>query len=325
MALALALLSTLACDLEGVLQPKLVTPFELIRIPDTTPPAERAASMQRADAVLTLRYDRSVPPAPRLRFLQVAGAGYDGIDFAVLPPGVTVCNAFGHEQAIGEYVLLGMLMWSHQIKEAETSFRDGSWRMSGRMQAPIHDELHGKTVGIIGLGRIGRAVARLAKPFGMRVLACNRTVRADEPNVDAILPLAGLHEFLAQCDFVALCAALGPETTRIIGVPELARMKSTSVLINVGRGESVDEDALYAALKDHTIGGAVIDAWYRYPSAQNPDMAPSRYPFHALPNLIMTPHSSAWTHGMLDRRTTEMAANLDRFARGETPHNIVHR
>ena len=319
----LVLLTSLACDLEPPLRRKLTTPYRLIRLPDQASADEVAAGMREADAVLTLRYDVKLP-APRLRFLQVAGAGYDRIEFAKLPAGVTIANAFGHDQAIGEYVLLGMLMWSHDIIEAERSFRGGSWRMSGRMQAPIHDEIGGKTVGVLGVGRIGRAVARLAKPFGMRVLGCNRTVR-DEPDIERVYPLTDLHSFLAECDFVALCAALAPETTGLIDAVAFGAMKPSAVLINVGRGESVEEDALYAALKTRRIAGAVIDAWYRYPSPAQPDVPPSRHPFHELPNLIMTPHSSAWTRGMIDRRVAEMADNFDRFARGEPLRNVIHR
>jgi phosphoglycerate dehydrogenase-like enzyme len=319
----LVLLSSLACDLEPVLRRHLQTPYALIALPDTSTEAEIAAAMQRANALLTLRYDRKLP-APRLRFLQVAGAGYDRIDMAALPPGVTVSNAFGHEQAIGEYVLLGMLLWSHDLLEAERSFRAGSWRMSGRMQAPIHGEIGGKTVGILGVGRIGRAVARLAKPFGMRVLGCNRTLR-DEPDIARMYGFGALHEFLGQCDFVANCAALAPETAGLIDAAAFAAMRPGAVLLNVGRGETVDEDALYDALKTRRIAGAVLDAWYRYPSAAEPDARPSRHPFHELPNVVMTPHSSAWTHGMIERRVAEMADNLDRFARGETPRNVVHQ
>jgi phosphoglycerate dehydrogenase-like enzyme len=319
----LALLTTLACDLEAVLRRHLETPYDIVALPDSATGAAIGAALQRADALLTLRYDRAWP-APRLRFLQVAGAGYDRIDFAALPRGVTVSNAFGHDQAIGEYVLLGMLLWSHDLLEAERTFRAGSWRMSGRMQAPIHDEIGGKTVGILGVGRIGRAVARLAKPFGMRVLGCNRTVR-DEPDIERVYGFDGLHAFLGQCDFVANCAALAPETTGLIDRAAFAAMRPSSVLINVGRGETIDEDALYDALKTRRIAGAVLDAWYRYPSPGEPNAAPSRHPFHELPNLIMTPHSSAWTHGMIERRVAEMADNFDRVARGETPRNIIHQ
>jgi phosphoglycerate dehydrogenase-like enzyme len=220
--------------------------------------------------------------------------------------------------------MLGMLMTTHRIVEAEQSFRGGSWRMGPRMKAPVHDEIGGKTVGILGVGRIGRTVARLSRAFGMRVLGCNRTIR-DEPDIERVHPLSELHAFLAQCDFVALCAALAPETMGLIGAAEFAAMRPTAVLINVGRGETIDEDALYDALRQRRIGGAVIDTWYRYPTSDQPDVRPSRHPFHELPNLVMTPHCSAWTHGLLDRRVTEIAANLNRFARGEPPRNVIHR
>lgn len=323
-ATKLVLLTSVATDLEALLRPKLTMPFDLASLPDGSTSDAIATALRDAEVVLTPRFSRGLPPAPRLRFLQVAAAGWDGIDFGALPPGVTVSNAYGHEPAIAEYVIMGMLTTTHRLLEAEQSFRGGSWRMGPRLKAPVHDEIGGKTVGILGVGRIGRMVARLARAFGMRVLGCNRTVR-DEPDIERVHPFAELHAFLGQCDFVAVCAGLAPETLGLIGAAEFAAMRPTTVLINVGRGEIVDEDALYGALKDGRIGGAVIDTWYRYPTPDAPDVRPSRHPFHELPNVVMTPHCSAWTHGLLERRLTEIAANLDSFARGEAVRNVIHR
>jgi phosphoglycerate dehydrogenase-like enzyme len=321
----LVLLTSWACELEEILRRKLTTTWEILRAPDTASREEVAAALAEAEAVLCMVYEKGTPPAPKLRFLQCGGAGWDRIAVEGLPPGVAVANCFGHEQAIGEYVLMAMLASSHDLMEADRSFREGSWRMSGRFGAPIHDEIGGRTVGIIGLGRIGRAVARLAKAFGMRVLGCNRT-RREDPNVERLYALDELHPFLAECDFVVMAAALAPETTGLVDRAAFRAMRRHAVLINVGRGESVEEDALWEALRDRTIAGAVIDAWYNYPKSRHElEVAPSRHPFHELPNLIMTPHVAAWTHGMIDRRLGEIAENFDRFARGETVRNIVHR
>jgi phosphoglycerate dehydrogenase-like enzyme len=132
-------------------------------------------------------------------------------------------------------------------------------------------------------------------------------------------------ELLAESDFVVIACGLGRETRGLIDERRLGLMRPAAVLVNVSRGAIVDEGALYSALRDRRIGGAIIDTWYRYPSADDPEPRPSRFPFHELPNLFMTPHSSAWTTGMIDRRWGAICANVDRVARGLEPVNIVHR
>jgi phosphoglycerate dehydrogenase-like enzyme len=128
---------------------------------------------------------------------------------------------------------------------------------------------------------------------------------------------------LPLCDTVALCTALGPETTNLIDARRLALMKPGGFLINIARGQVVDEDALYAALRDGALGGAAIDVWWQYPNPGDPDRRGSRHPFHELPNAIVTPHNSGWTAGMVRRRWDEIADNITRFARGEPLINVV--
>ena len=128
---------------------------------------------------------------------------------------------------------------------------------------------------------------------------------------------------LPQCDFVVLSTALGPETEGLIDARRLALMKPSAFLVNIARGSIIDEDAVYAALRDRTIGGAALDVWWQYPDAAEPERRPSRHPFHELPNVIMTPHCSGWTAGMVARRWAEVAGNINRFVRGEPLANLV--
>ena len=127
---------------------------------------------------------------------------------------------------------------------------------------------------------------------------------------------------LERADYLAVTLALTPETRGLIGARELARLKPTAVLINVARGEVVDEDALYDALHRGAIAGAALDVWYRYPTGDAP-IHPAHRPFHALPNVLMTPHVSGWTDGMMDARAGVIAENIHRAARGEAPVNLV--
>jgi phosphoglycerate dehydrogenase-like enzyme len=320
----LVLLGTLACEQEAVLRRKLHSALEILPVPDPAPDPDRRAALEAAELMITLRYDRSMPRAPLLRFVQAGGAGYDEIELSYLPPGTVVANAYGHEEAVAEYVLLAMLLWSTRFLEIERSFRAGSWALGGRTGGPLRDELGGKTVGLIGFGRIARAVARRARAFAARVIACARTVPA-AAELAWGGPLGAVDQLLAESDFVVIASGLGPETSGLLDRSHLARMKPTGVLVNVSRGAIVDEEALYRALEGGAIGGAVIDTWYRYPTPAEPEVRPSRFPFHELPNVHMTPHSAAWTAGMIDRRWTMIAENIDRVARGEAPVNVVYR
>jgi phosphoglycerate dehydrogenase-like enzyme len=256
--------------------------------------------------------------------VQSVATGIEWIEQAALPRGVPICNAYGHETAIAEYVLMVMLVWSHRFREIESDFRlHSSWRPSWVHSGAPHGEIRGSTLGIIGLGRVGQEVARRAAAFGCHVLAANRSPRPPGDGVEQVYPLAALDEMLPLCDTVAVCTAFGPETERLIDARRLGLMKPSAFLVNIARGAIVDEDALYAALRDNTIGGAAIDVWWQYPTAAEAERRPSRHPFHELPNIIMTPHCSGWTAGMVRRRWDEVAGNINRFVRGETLINVV--
>jgi len=282
------------------------------------------AASADADILVTNHWRVEYPPASRVKLVLSVATGVELIDLAALPPRVTVCNAFGHETAIAEYILMVMLVWSHRFREIEGDFRScSSWRPSWVQSGAPHGEILGSTVGIVGLGRVGQEVARRAAAFGCRILAANRSAREPGREVEQVFPLSDLDHMLPKCDYVVLCAALGPETEGLIDGRRLALMKPSALLVNIARGTVVDEGAIYAALRDCTIGGAALDVWWRYPDATEPERRPSRYPFHELPNVIMTPHCSGWTEGMVARRWAEVAGNLNRFVRGEPLQNVV--
>jgi phosphoglycerate dehydrogenase-like enzyme len=293
----------------------LADPRELVRTP------EAAAN---ADILVTNHWRADYPSTPRVKLVQSVATGIELIDLAALPPRVTVCNAFGHETAIAEYILMVMLVWSHRFREIEGDFRaHSSWRPSWVQSGAPHGEILGGTVGIVGLGRVGYEVARRAAAFGCRIIAANRGAREPGGGVEQVFPLNELDQMLPECDYVVLCTALGPETEGLIAARRLALMKRSAFLVNIARGAVIDEDAIFTALHERTIGGAALDVWWRYPHAGEPQRRPSRHPFHELPNVIMTPHCSGWTDGMVARRWAEVASNINRFVRGEPLQNVV--
>src|SRR5271155_950410 len=201
-------------------------------IDGTLLPAAAAA----ADILVSNHWHADYPPAPKVRLVQSVATGVDLFDLAALPAGLTLCNAFGHETAIAEYVLMTMLALHHRLFEIAGEFREqASWRTSWVEAGAPHGEIRGSTLGIVGYGRVGREVARRAAAFGCRILAANRSVRPAEDGIERLYPLAELDRMLPECDTVALCTALGPETTGLIDAHRLGLMRKEAFLINIGR------------------------------------------------------------------------------------------
>lgn len=302
----------------------LATPWRVDLVTDGTDEAERRDLLASAAAVVAQHYGADLPPAPALRLLQVPGAGYDAVDLGAVPAQAAVCNVFEHEPAVAEFALLAMLEWCHRLAVSDAAVRAGDWSGSPRFGAPPHEELHGKTLAVVGLGRIGLAVAARAAAFGMRVVAANRTARQAGSGVEAVFGLDRLPEILGGADFVVVACALTPETTGLIGEAALAAMRPDAVIVNVARGPVIDEAALWRALTEGRIGGAVIDTWWRYPaSARTGDEDDRPFPWRTLPNVLLSPHAAGWTRGTIARRNRFIAANLDRLARGEPVENVV--
>ena len=317
-------LGNVAADTAAGIRAELPPSLEVEIIADPQELAGSPGAAAEADILVGNHWRADYPPAPRVRLVQSVATGVELFDLSALPSGAVVCNAFGHETAIAEYIVMVMLALHHRLFEISGEFREaGSWRTSWVQSGAPHGEVRGSTLGIVGYGRVGREVARRAAPCGVRILAANRSPRAPEAGVEHIFPLAELDRMLPECDTVALCTALGPETTGLIDARRLALMKPTAFLINIARGQVIDEDAVYAALREGTIRGAALDVWWQYPNAAEPARRGSRHPFHELPNVIVTPHNSGWTQGMVRRRWDEIADNLARFVRGGELINLV--
>ena len=180
--------------------------------------------------------------------------------------------------------------------------------------------IRNQILGIVGYGEIGRESARLAHALGMRVYATRRRLSGsnDDPYVERMFPLTALHEMLAECDYVLAATPLTPETRGMIGEAELAAMKPSAVIINVGRGPVIVESALVAALKQGRIKGAALDVFDTEP-------LPSGHPFYRLPNVLLSPHSADHTVGWADLAIYKFIENFQRFRNGQPLDNIVDK
>ncbi len=300
--------------------------FEIVRVPTDATPQAMEEGFAGALAVIAVGTSEGLPLPDGLKLLHLPGIGWDGVSPSHVPASAEIANVGGHEAAVAEYCLAQMLEWCHRLRAADTEFRAGSWMRSSRFGGQPHRELRGATVGIVGYGNIGRDLARMLRALGVRVLAANRSASAFDDLVDARFGLDEIPQMLAQCDFAVIAVALTPETRGLIGAEALQALGAEGVLVNVARGPVVDEDALFEALSDGTLGGAVIDVWYRYPDrVDDPDPKPSRHDFAALSNVVMTPHISGWTEGTAARRVAAIAENIERAARGEALRNVVAR
>ncbi|MDP9373652.1 MAG: phosphoglycerate dehydrogenase [Chloroflexota bacterium] len=250
--------------------------------------------------------DRVLAAAPRLRVVSAQGVGYDHIDVeAATRRGVAVCICAGaNNHSVAELAFGMMLGLARRIHEADGAVRAGGWpRLVGT-------ELWGGTLGVVGLGRVGKSVALIARGFGMRVLATDiqwDITFANEHGVSYV-PLPRL---LAESDFVSVHCPLTPETRGLIDDRALARMKPTAYLINTARGPVVEEAALVRALREGRIAGAGLDVFETEPRPDNP--------FVDFPNVILTPHLGGATRQASDRSLELALLNITQVLRGGPP------
>jgi len=314
--LRVAFAGTFSATLEPAVRKHVATPCEVV-LGDEGGIVSRLADV---DVLVTLAFTREMAAAAkRLRLVQVPGAGLDRIDRTALPAGTALANVYGHEVGIAEFVIGAMLAMTRSLGRIDAALRRGVWESQwsvGGTPPPPWPELAGQTLGILGYGRIGQALARRARAFDMDVCAIRRDV--SRSGADGL----SLDDVLRRADYLAVTLSLNEQTRGLIGERELALMKPTARLINVARAEIIDEDALYRALAERRIASAALDVWYRYPKEPGPTL-PARRPFHELDNVLMTPHVSGWTEGMLEARAALIAENIQRTARGEPPLNLI--
>jgi glyoxylate reductase len=291
--------------------------------PDELPPPRDVllSAVRDIDGLLSLLTDtidsELLDAAPKLRVVSNVAVGYDNIDVAAATArGVLVCNTPGVlTETTADFAFALLLAAARRLPEAERAVREGRWK-TWHPSFMLGRDMHGATLGIVGLGKIGEAVARRARGFSMRVLYTNRDRRPDvEHELGA--EFADLDTLLAESDFVSVHVPLTEETRRMFNDDAFRRMKPTAVFVNTARGGVVDEGALHRALETKQIAAAAIDV-----TATEP--LPKHDPLLRLPNLLVTPHIASASVATRERMASIAVDNLLAALAGREPAHCVN-
>jgi phosphoglycerate dehydrogenase-like enzyme len=284
-------------------------------------PEELARVLIDADAVVCNRLSpEDTRDAQRLRLVQATSAGADRVDPGALPRGCALCNAYEHEDAIAEWVLMAVLALTRHLLQYDRGLRSGDWSRD----LPLERELRGRVLGAIGYGHIGRRVVELGRAFGMDAVAVTRSPTPERAEgLRWIGSPDDLDRLFAEADVAVVAVPLAPETAALVGATQLDLLGPEGYLANVARGGIVQEQALYEALRDRRIAGAALDVWWQYPESRNAAAMPSQYRFHELDNVVMTPHISGRSEGTRVGRAEFVVEQLVRLSEGLPLKNVL--
>jgi D-3-phosphoglycerate dehydrogenase len=281
------------------------------RTPDVLGP-----DLQNADALIVRSATKVtaalLSQAPKLRVIARAGTGIDNVDLdAASARGILVMNApGGNSVSVAEHALALMLSLARSVPVADATMKKGVWdkkKLSGA-------ELRGKTLGLVGLGRIGQEVAARARAFGMEIVAHDPFI-SEQVAEGLAVDLLTLEDVCARADYITLHLPSTPETRHLINRERLARCRPSVRIVNTARGDLIDEAALAEAITEGRIAGAGLDVFEEEP-------LPSGHPLWALDNVILTPHTAGHTNRLKERVADLFAANLEIYLRGETDRLI---
>jgi phosphoglycerate dehydrogenase-like enzyme len=258
----------------------------------------------------------AIPPAHRAKWIHSLWTGVDNVLCPeIMASPLPLTNGRGvFRRPLAEWTIGAMLYFAYNMRRMVRQQQAAVW------EAFTTDEIQGKTLGIVGYGAIGSTAAELARPFGMRIAALRRRAELfdKDPLVDESFAPANLNQMLAASDYVLLAAPLTDETRGMIGAPQIAAMKSTAVLINVGRGAVVDELALIQALETGIIRGAALDVFAVEP-------LPAGHPFYKMENVLLSPHTADHVRDFIHLAVDCFLENLRRFRADEPLLNLVDK
>ncbi len=299
--------------------------FEVVGNPDDRPwsadeIAAKLAGCSAAMATVLCRFDEAAfARNPQLKVVSNIAVGYNNIDVpSATKHGVRVTNTPAVlDDTTADLTWALLMAAARRIAEADAWVRRGDWKVAFGMHSFLGADVHHATLGIIGMGRIGQAIARRAAGFDMRVIYHNRTrmAEADEKRLGATHVTRD--ELLAQSDFVVVMVPYSSATHHLLGAAELAKMKPTAILVNTARGGVVDDAALVAALRERRIAGAGVDVFEGEPKL-HPD-------FLALPNVVVTPHIGSASRATRLKMCAVAIENLTAVLEGRAPPNLVNK
>jgi glyoxylate reductase len=299
--------------------------FDVDLWPDEAPPSKeeiirRVKDKQALVSLLTDPIDEEViNSAPNLRIIAQYAVGFDNIDLkAATKRGIYVTNTPEVlTETTADFAFALMLAVARRVVEADKYVRNGKWKVAWHPLMMLGEDVHGRTLGIVGLGRIGSAVARRAKGFDMKILYYD-VIRREDLERELGIKYVDLETLLRESDFVTIHTPLTPETYHLIGEKQLRMMKKTAFLINTSRGKVVDQKALYKALKEGWIAGAALDVFEQEPISMDD-------PLLELENVVLAPHIASATHETRSKMAEIVAENLLAFKRGEVPPTLVNK
>jgi glyoxylate reductase len=288
------------------------------------PPKEEIIRKVRGvDALVTLLSDKIdaevFEAAPKLKIVAQMAVGYDNIDVAeATKRGIYVTNTPGVlTETTADFAWALLLAVARRVVEADKYVRTGQWKVSWHPSMLLGRDVYGATLGIIGAGRIGRAVARRAKGFNMKIIYYDVVPMPPEDEKELGARLVDLDTLFREADFISIHVPLTKETYHLVNEDKLKLMKKTAYLINNSRGPVADEKALYKALKEGWIAGAALDVFEREPT-------PMDNPLLKLDNVVVAPHISSASYETRSRMAEMVAENLVAFFEGRQPPNLVN-
>ncbi len=309
-------------EMKDLLVGKLRHEFE-IELLEGKPEDQRRSLFEEADVLLATNFKRDIkeeeiPCLKRTRLIQITLAGADVIPYDKLGKDITICsNGGAYSEPIAEHAIGMMIALARDFLPLHRELGKGVFDQKTR-----HKMLSGSKLGIVGYGGIGKKTAVLARAFGMRIMAINSTGKTDE-EVEFIGKLDDLDTVLRESDFLLLTIGLNKKTRGMIGSRELGLMKPDAVLINVARGDLIDEKCLYEHLKANPKFKAGIESWWIEPF--NFPKFEVHYPFFELDNMLSSPHNSYLVEGIYMLALDRALDNILRFAHGEPLRNVQKR
>ena len=288
--------------------------FPLIKFIHATTQEQRAEGLQTCDAAYTWILNAAeLAGAPQLKWVHTSAVAVETLCLPELfARGIAVSNTRGVQALpIAEHVMAVVLSLAKQMPFVIENQQQSRWAQNEFIGARLPWLLHGRTLGLVGVGTIGSEIAKRAAAFGMRVIALRRRPAYGViGHVERVYGKDHLDEFLGQCHVIVVAAPLTPDTQGLLGADQFARMPKGAVVVNVGRARILDTEALIEALKSGHLGGASLDVFPQEP-------LPADHPLWKTPNVILTPHTSGFRQGHWDEVVELYAENIQRWIKGE--------